>query len=62
MAEFAEGAAVLVDPRDTDAIAAGIREAIDRRGELGALGPDRARGFTWRASAEATAAVYRELA
>jgi glycosyltransferase involved in cell wall biosynthesis len=62
MAEFAEGVAVLVDPRDTDAIAAGIREAIDRRGELGELGPERARGFTWRASAEATAAVYRELA
>jgi glycosyltransferase involved in cell wall biosynthesis len=62
MAEFAEGVAVLVDPRDTEAIAAGIREAIDRRGELGELGPERARGFKWRASAEATAAVYRELA
>jgi glycosyltransferase involved in cell wall biosynthesis len=62
MAEFAEGVAVLVDPLNTDAIAGGIREAIDRRGELGALGPERARRFTWRASAEATAAVYRELA
>src|SRR5207253_4547554 len=62
MAEVADGAAVLVDPRDPEAIAGGIREAIDRRGELAPLGRARARGFTWQASAEATAAVYRELA
>ena len=62
MAEIADGAAVLVDPRDPDAIAAGIREAIDRRQELAPLGPERARGFTWEASAEATAAVYEEFA
>jgi glycosyltransferase involved in cell wall biosynthesis len=62
MAEVADGAAVLVDPRDGDAIAAGIREAIRRRDELAALGPKRARAFSWQASAEATAAVYRELA
>ena len=62
MAEIADGAAVLVDPRDPEAIAAGIREAIERRDELSALGPPRAQGFTWQAAAEATAAVYRELA
>jgi glycosyltransferase involved in cell wall biosynthesis len=62
MAEVADGAAVLVDPRDPDAIAAGIREAIERRSELSPLGQARARDFTWQASAEATAAVYRELA
>ena len=62
MEEIADGAAVLVDPRDADAIAGGIREAIERRDELAALGPERARGFTWQAAAEATAAVYRELA
>ena len=62
MAEIADGAAVLVDPNDAGAIAGGIREAISRRDELAALGPERARGFTWRAAAEATAAVYRELA
>jgi glycosyltransferase involved in cell wall biosynthesis len=61
MAEIADGAAVLVDPRDSDAIAAGILEAITRRDELAALGPERARAFSWRSSAEATAAVYREL-
>ena|SRR5438034_6628571 len=62
MEEVADGAAVLVDPLDPDAIAAGIREAIGRRHELAALGLDRARLFSWRASAEATAAVYREVA
>jgi glycosyltransferase involved in cell wall biosynthesis len=61
MAEVADGAAVLVDPRDGDAIAAGILEAIRRRDELALLGPERARVFSWRASAEATAAVYREV-
>ena len=55
-------AAVLVDPRDTDAIAAGIAEAIARRDELATLGPERARRYSWDASAEATAAVYKELA
>ena len=62
MAEVADGAAVLVDPHDSDAIAAGIGEAIRRRDELRALGPERARAFSWQASAEATAAVYREVA
>jgi glycosyltransferase involved in cell wall biosynthesis len=62
MAEVADGAAVLVDPRDTEAIGAGIREAIARRAELAFLGPERARCFSWRASAEATAAVYEEVA
>ena len=62
MAEVADGAAVLVDPRAASAIADGIREAIARREELAVLGPVRARGFTWQAAAEATAAVYREIA
>jgi glycosyltransferase involved in cell wall biosynthesis len=62
MAEVADGAAVLVDPQDTDAIAAGIAEAIARRDELAPLGPVRAAAFTWRAAAESTAAVYGELA
>jgi glycosyltransferase involved in cell wall biosynthesis len=62
MEEVADGTAVLVDPLDLDSIVAGIREAIGRRDELAALGPARARRFSWRASAEATAAVYREVA
>jgi len=62
MAEIAGGAAVLVDPLDVDAIAAGIAEAMARRDELAKLGPERAGHYSWDASAEATAAVYRELA
>ena len=62
MAEVADGAAVLVDPTDPDAIAGGIVEAIRRRDELAPLGPVRAAPFTWRSAAEATASVYRELA
>lgn len=62
MAEIASSAAVLVNPRDIDAIAAGIAEAIARRDELAELGPERARRYTWAASAEATVAVYKELA
>ena len=62
MAEVAGDAAVLVDPREVDAIAAGIAEAIARRDELARLGPERASRYTWAASAEATVDVYKELA
>jgi glycosyltransferase involved in cell wall biosynthesis len=62
MAEVTDGAAVLVDPEDVESIAAGIREAIARRDELSRAGVERARAYTWDASAQATADVYRELA
>jgi glycosyltransferase involved in cell wall biosynthesis len=61
-AEVADGAAVLIDPLDPEAMAAGIAEAIARRDELARLGPERARTFTWDASAAATVAVYEEVA
>ena len=60
--EVAGGAAVLVDPLDPDAIAAGLTEAIDRREELRPLGIARARAFEWREVARKTVAVYREAA
>ncbi len=60
--EVAGSAAVLVDPLDPDAIAAGIAEAVDRRDELRTLGLQRARAFDWREAARATVAVYREAA
>jgi len=44
-------AAVRVDPGDPEAIAAGIREALDRTGELAAAGARHAARFTWEASA-----------
>jgi len=62
LAELADGAAVLVDPLDVEAIAAGIEEAVRRRDELRAAGLERARAFTWGAAAKATAEVYREAA
>jgi glycosyltransferase involved in cell wall biosynthesis len=61
-ADLADGAAVLVDPLDVEAIAAGIQEAVARREELRAAGLERARGFTWQAAADATLEVYREAA
>ena len=61
-AELADGAAVLVDPLDVEAIAAGIEEAMRRREELRAAGIERARGFSWEAAARATVEVYREAA
>jgi glycosyltransferase involved in cell wall biosynthesis len=60
LADLTGGAAVLVDPRDVDAIASGIQEAAQRREELRTAGLERARAFTWEAAARATAAVYRE--
>ena len=60
--EVADGAAVLVDPRDSAEIAAGIERAILDRDELTRRGRDRARGFTWAGVAEATLDVYREAA
>ena len=59
--EVVGGAAVLVDPLDPASIRAGIEEALTRRDELRAAGFERARAFTWRAAADATADVYREL-
>jgi glycosyltransferase involved in cell wall biosynthesis len=60
--EVSGGAAVLVNPLDPDAIAAGLNEAIDRSEELRPLGLERARGFDWREVARQTVAVYREAA
>jgi glycosyltransferase involved in cell wall biosynthesis len=45
--EAAGDAAVRVDPESPDAIAAGIREALERRDELVARGLAHARRFTW---------------
>jgi glycosyltransferase involved in cell wall biosynthesis len=60
--EIAGGAAVLVDPLDVDAIAAGIAEAAARRDELRALGLARAETYSWTAVADSVERVWRELA
>jgi glycosyltransferase involved in cell wall biosynthesis len=62
MEEVADGAAVLVDARDADEIAAGIERAELERDQLVARGLERARAFRWDAVADATVRVYREAA
>ncbi|HUF01389.1 MAG TPA: glycosyltransferase family 1 protein [Gaiellaceae bacterium] len=62
MEEVAGGAAVLVDPLEPSAIAAGIREAEDRRAELTPLGIERAAAFTWDRAADGVSELWKELA
>jgi glycosyltransferase involved in cell wall biosynthesis len=62
MEEVAGGAAVLVDPLDVSAMAAGIEEAAARHDELVAAGLLRAREFTWKRAADSVVALWRELA
>jgi glycosyltransferase involved in cell wall biosynthesis len=62
MEEVAGGAAVLVDPGDPEAIAAGIEEAGSRRAELVPAGLERVRAFTWSRSADLVESLWRELA
>jgi glycosyltransferase involved in cell wall biosynthesis len=59
MEEVTAGGAVLVDPLDVAAIAAGIEEADRRRDELAPIGLARAREYTWERSADAAVAGYR---
>ncbi len=60
--EVAGGAAVLVDPFDVDAIAAGLEEAERRAAELAPVGLARAAELTWARTAEGTVAAYRDAA
>jgi glycosyltransferase involved in cell wall biosynthesis len=62
MEEVADGAAVLVDARDSAEIAAGIERAATERDELVARGLERASQFRWDVVAAATVQVYREAA
>ncbi|UZN01924.1 glycosyltransferase family 4 protein [Cellulomonas sp. S1-8] len=61
-AEVAGDAAVLVDPLDVDALAAGLREVLAAGTDLGRRGAAHAAAFTWDASADAHTAVYRQAA
>jgi glycosyltransferase involved in cell wall biosynthesis len=60
--EVADGAAVLVDPHDPAAIAAGIEDALARPDELRAKGLERATAFSWDRVARETRAVYERVA
>jgi glycosyltransferase involved in cell wall biosynthesis len=59
--EVAGNAAVLVDPLDPAAIAAGIEHAAGWRDELRAKGLERARAFSWDRVARETWAVYEQV-
>jgi len=58
--EFARGV-VKVDPRDADAIAAGLGEALARGEELGREGREAAAAYDWGRVARETIGVYREV-
>jgi glycosyltransferase involved in cell wall biosynthesis len=60
--EVAGGAAVLVDPLDESAIAAGLERALTERDDRSAAGRARAAELTWDATVEATLQAYREVA
>ena len=59
--EVAGDAAVLVDPGDPAALAAGMERALAERERLAAAGLERARMFSWAETARRTLEVYREL-
>ena len=59
--EVCGDAAVLFDPLDPEAIAAGVEEALARTDELRARGLVRAAAFTWDATARAHDRVYSLL-
>jgi alpha-1,3-rhamnosyl/mannosyltransferase len=58
LVEVAGGAAVVVEAGE---LAEGIRTALAERERLVVAGLARAREFSWRASAERTLTVYREV-
>ncbi|GIG25988.1 glycosyltransferase family 4 protein [Cellulomonas denverensis] len=62
MAEFTEGAGLLVDPRDPEALAAALlRAAGPEHDRWSALATERAAGSSWAVTAEQHLAAYREL-
>ena len=62
MDEAAGIAAVRVEPTDPEALAVGIREALERRDELVAAGLAHAAAFTWRRCGEIHLQAFEEAA
>jgi glycosyltransferase involved in cell wall biosynthesis len=61
MAEFTEGAGVLVDPLDADGLAAALSRAVgDEHDALARDAAKRANEYSWDAAASATIDAYRE--
>jgi glycosyltransferase involved in cell wall biosynthesis len=59
--EVVGDAARLFDPNDAAAIAAGVLDVLDAPAGWSARGLERAKLFSWEATARAHEAVYREL-
>ncbi|HVM34239.1 MAG TPA: glycosyltransferase family 1 protein [Actinomycetota bacterium] len=62
--EVAEGAGVIVDPHDPDAIAAGLRSVVDDPATAAGLmqkGLARAAEYTWERTAQLVSACYAEV-
>ena len=57
LVEVVGDAAVVVEP---ERLVEGVRTALEDRDRLAWAGLERARAFSWRATAEATVRVYRE--
>ncbi|MCP3918310.1 MAG: glycosyltransferase family 4 protein [bacterium] len=60
-AEVAGEDGIRVDPGDADAVAAGLRQAIETREEQRYVLPERARAFTWERTARGIADVWRAI-
>jgi alpha-1,3-rhamnosyl/mannosyltransferase len=64
MKELAEGAALLVDPTDTEGMAQTLQRLIEddaERARMRAAGLERVRELTWQRCAELTLQVYRQV-
>ena len=60
--EVVGDAGIMVNPTDTDAIAAGLRQLVENtelRGKLSGAGIERSKQFTWEKAAEKTLAALR---
>lgn len=65
MPEVADGAGILFDPRQVEDMTRALRDVVldaELRARMERLGLQRAAGFTWQRSAQATLDVYREVA
>jgi len=61
MPEVVGAAGVLVDPKDTQSIAAGIMKAIKNRADLSKKSLERSKEFTWAKAAKQTHDLYKEI-
>ena len=61
MKEIGQGAAILVDPEDTNSIAEGVKTAIKERESLVKKGHERLKNYNWRQVAEETIKIYNKV-